>query len=253
MGWGTNGYIGTRGAANGYDAARQSSLSGLSGTLAARGYGVNSSGGLGQGDQRIGGYGGVDTSPYPTAVATAFGTQPVRTETPNAPTQTPVSQPTIPAGSPPAPPLNPPIPGGPLTATQHQQMAGIAGAMQGGLRGGLQGGVYGAPQTAPTRSATPQSTAPATYQAPPPPAGTTQYTGSGVPIFVPQGYGNWQQSWQPQSAVAPTAGNPYGTDDYGNAFTSQAQADDWRARVAARNAALSGYTFADQAHDRGYT
>lgn len=102
--------------------------------------------------------------------------------------------------------------------------------------------------TAATPPATPYNTTPGVAAA----YGVTPQQGGGAYDLAPNGQANWQANWQPMSAAAPSAGAPFGTDDYGNAFTSAAQAEDWRARVAARAAALSGYTFADQARDRGY-
>lgn len=108
--------------------------------------------------------------------------------------------------------------------------------------------------TQPTRSATP---VPAAATQPPgdpisavPTQAATQ--GTGPYDLNANGIPNWQANWQSQSQAAPTAAAPYGTDDSGTAFTSAAQAADWKQRVAARNAALSSYTFADQAADRGY-
>lgn len=109
--------------------------------------------------------------------------------------------------------------------------------------------------SAPTPSAaaaTPPATPYNTTQGVPAAYGVTPQQGSGAYDLAPNGQANWQANWQAASAAAPTAAAPFGTDDYGNAFTSAAQADDWRQRVAARAAALSGYTFADQARDRGY-
>ncbi len=82
--------------------------------------------------------------------------------------------------------------------------------------------------------------------------GIAPVAGTGPYDLAPNGQANWQANWQAPSAAAPTAAAPFGTDDQGNAFTSAAQAADWKRRVDARNAALSDYTFADQAASRGY-